>query len=95
MLQVFFLDLCQVLLDVRERVRYVFLSPDAGVKEDVYDGLFLDEHLVALVLDSLRDARGLTEIDTVRWRPPVVLDGHIVGGADENGRTVRGLHHIS
>ena len=65
------------------------------VKEDVYDGLFLDEHLVALVLDSLRDARCLTEIDTVRWRPPIVLDGHIVRGADENGRTVRGLHHIS
>jgi len=95
MLQVLLLDLCQVLLDVRERVRYVFLSPDAGVKEDVNDGLFLDEHLVTLILDSLGDARSLAEIDTVRWRPPVVLDGHIVRGTDKNGCTVRGLHHIS
>ena len=94
-LQVRLLYLCDILLYVGERVRYVFLAPDSGVEEDVKNGLFLDEHLIALIFDTLGDASGLAEIYTLRWRPPIVLNRHIVGGPNENGPAVSRLHYVS
>ena len=93
-LQVRLLYLCDILLYVGERIRYVFLAPDSGVKEDVKNGLFLDEHLIALILDSLGYPSGLAKINTVRRGSPIVLNRYIMRGPDENTPTVSCLHHV-
>jgi len=66
-------NLCDVFLDIRERISYILVAPQARVEEHIKDGLLLNQHLIRFILDSLRDLGRLRKVYSVRWWLPIVL----------------------
>ena len=75
-------DLRDVFLNVGERIRHIFITPGACVKQHLKDCLFLYKHLICFVGYSTWDLGCLSEINTIRRGLPVILDWSEVRSAN-------------
>ena len=86
---------CYVFFDVRERISNIFLAPASSVKKYVDNSLLFDQHLVGFICNPFWDGAGLTVVNTMGWRLPVILDRSPMRVTNENATCVRSLHRVS
>jgi len=93
--QIFLLDFGYVLFNIREWVCDILFTPHSGVEKHVENSLFLNQHFVCFVLDSIGDCASLCVVDSIGWWLPVVLQRRPVGVADKHATGVCCLHCVS
>jgi len=94
-LEILIINFRNIFFDIGERISDIFLAPASCVQKDVDDGLFFNQHLVGLILNPLRNSRGLSIVNTMWWRLPVVLDRCPMRVTYEDAASVCGLHRVS
>ena len=95
MLQILFLDLGNILLNIGKGVRNILIAPNSRVKENLNDCLFFYLHFVRFVRNAFWYFCSLRVVDTVGRRLPVILDGTEMRCANEDHARVAGLHDVT